>query len=169
MSENNFIEKVVMNEVSGKYAAIHAYDGMIWKVRVGFLTVVFAGWSLVVKTAIEKHADFAVIAPFIFILSGFSIALALGGYMIDRNYAKRKFRVIVALNELFQFITTVNFGNMASETSSRLLDLLKISGDAANNKYASKAYSNEIFVSKIVYIVPSVLVIFITIYCRTKQ
>lgn len=41
--------KLINNELTGKNAAIHAYDKMIWKVRAGFLTLVFGAWRLAVK------------------------------------------------------------------------------------------------------------------------
>ncbi len=139
MADETFIEKITINEIAGKYAPIHAYDGMIWKVRSGFLTLVFAGWSLIIKTAIENKTEFTIILPYVFMLSGFSLALAIGGYKIDMNYVKRKFRVINGLNELTEITATINI-NMQNIQQKALIELLKILGDSFNDKYKSKAY-----------------------------
>ncbi|MFT3947199.1 MAG: hypothetical protein QM763_09520 [Agriterribacter sp.] len=166
MPEETFIEKITINEIAGKYAAIHAYDGMIWKVRSGFLTLVFAGWSLIIKTAIDNKLNLEDILQYVFILSGFSLALAMGGYKVDINYVKRKFRVINGVNELIEIAYSTNI-NIQSE-QKELVELLKILGDVHNNKYISRAYTNEINVSRLIYIIPSLLVICIVLYYRIK-
>jgi len=168
MADETFIEKITINEIAGKNAAIHAYDDMIWKVRSGFLTLVFAGWSLLIKTAIEHKLSLTQILPYVFILSGFSLALAIGGYKIDMNYVKRKFRVINGLNELTEITATVNI-NVQSIQQKALIELLKILGDSFNDKYESKAYKNEINVSRIIYFIPSLLVISILLYYQIKH
>ncbi|MDH7460663.1 hypothetical protein QEG73_05215 [Chitinophagaceae bacterium 26-R-25] len=167
MAEPTFIEKLVTSEIAGKNAAIHAYDGMIWKVRSGFLTLIFAGWSLIIKTAIENNSDIIVILPYVFILSAFSLALAIGGYKIDKNYIKRKFRIINGLNELTQLAATIDI-NAKNERQNEMIEHLKILGDAANDKYKSKAYENELLVSKIIYVTPSILILGMIIYYQIK-
>jgi hypothetical protein len=168
MADETFIEKITINEIAGKNAAIHAYDDMIWKVRSGFLTLVFAGWSLLIKTAIEHKLSLTQILPYVFILSGFSLALAIGGYKIDMNYVKRKFRVINGLNELTEITATINI-NLQGIQQKVLIELLKILGDSFNDKYESKAYKNEINVSRIIYFIPSLLVISILLYYQIKH
>src|SRR6185436_11121529 len=109
-----------------------AYDRMIWTVRSGFLTLVFAGWSITIKSAIEAKAGLANITPYVLTLCAFTLGLAAGAFIIDRNYARRKFRVIAAINELMQIITTKNIEDLDKPVPAELIELLKISGDAAN-------------------------------------
>jgi len=104
----------------------------------------------------------------VFILSGFSLALAIGGYKIDTNYVKRKFRVINGLNKLTEITATVNI-NLQGIQQNVLIELLKILGDSFNDKYKSKAYKNEINVSRIIYFIPSLLVISILLYYQIKH
>jgi len=40
MGERPIFEDVIMQEIAGKNAAIHAYDGIIWKIRSGYLALV---------------------------------------------------------------------------------------------------------------------------------
>ena len=105
MDDINFLKSLINGEIAGKNNAIHVYDRMIWMVRSGFLTLVFAGWSLMLKAAVENKVDILQIAPYVFMLCGFTLALAIGGFMIDRNYVRRKFRVIKALNGLMEILT----------------------------------------------------------------
>ena len=56
-SQNNeLFEKVLLGEIEGKNRAIHSYDGIIWRVRVGFLTLVFGGWAILLKGIVETSA-----------------------------------------------------------------------------------------------------------------
>jgi len=66
------------------------------------------------------------------------------------------------LNELVEVIISLN---MEDEISiKKLTPLLQISGDSANDSYKSKPYNNEILVNRIIYISPSLLVVFLLIY-----
>ena len=49
-------EKLVLAEIEGKNRAIHAYDAIAWKIRGGFLTLLFGGWS-VLLTAVVRTED----------------------------------------------------------------------------------------------------------------
>lgn len=164
MKDESFLSILIKEEIGGKNNAIHAYDRMIWTVRSGFLTLVFAGWSITIKSAIEAKAGLAEITPFVLTLGAFSLGLAAGAFVIDRNYARRKFRVIAAVNELMQIITRIDIEKVDKPISRELTELLQISGDAANRKHMIPAYANEILVSRIIYIVPSLLVTSIMLY-----
>jgi hypothetical protein len=43
--QDDLLGSLVLDEIEGKNKAIHAYDGMVWKIRSGFLTLLFAGWA----------------------------------------------------------------------------------------------------------------------------
>lgn len=161
--EETYLTKIIQGEIEGKNAAIHAYDKMMWTVRSGFLTLVFGGWGLVIKSAVETKAALAAIKPYILMLSAFTIALAIGAYLIDRNYARRKFRVIHAANELMQLLMKTDLENI-DDIKSKLRTLLQISGDADNKSYRFRAFFNEMKVSKIIYMLTSVLIMLIAIY-----
>lgn len=47
--KNELLEKIVLGEITGKNKAIHAYDGIVWKIRTGFLTLMFGGWAILLK------------------------------------------------------------------------------------------------------------------------
>ena len=168
MQNIDFLKSLISSEVAGKNNAIHAYDRMVWTVRSGFLTLVFAGWSLTIKSAIENNINLLHVIPYVFMLTGFTLSLAIGAFMIDRNYVRRKFRVITAVNTLMDIITNSDLSDEQTQRNHQLPGLLKISGDTDNSSYRSGAYENELLVSRIIYIVPSMLVVGIAIYCFLK-
>ncbi|TAK64590.1 MAG: hypothetical protein EPO24_03190 [Bacteroidetes bacterium] len=93
---NSSIQNIVMGEIAGKNAAIHAYDKMMWTVRSGYLILVFDGLGFIVKFAIENGVEMPALKPYVLLFSAFTIIHSRGAYEIDRNYARRKFRVIYA-------------------------------------------------------------------------
>jgi hypothetical protein len=160
----DFLINIVNSEIAGKNNAIHAYDKMIWTVRTGFLTLVFVAWSFVIKAGIEQRLDPAENPAFVYILSAFSLVLAIGGYKIDLNYARRKFRVIRALNEIMEIICSPETNQLQNTDRKKLTRLLQVSGDAANKDYRQKSFENEIIISKIIYAGPALLIIGILVY-----
>ena len=149
MEESTLLEKVILGEVSGKNAAINAYDKIIWTIRSGFLTLVFVGWSVLLKSIAENNIDLGKV----FVLSAgmlcVSLGLAIGGWFVDLNYLRRKFRVIVALNELMDAVKTSD-GNASAIPS----DLLKVAGDDANRSYDTSGYKEALMTSVVVYFAP---------------
>jgi hypothetical protein len=89
--------KIVLGEIEGKNRAIHAYDGIVWKICSGFLTLLFGGWSIlltgIVQTMDKSPADYQPLAWRLFL---FSLGFAFGARYVDRNYIRRKFRVVLA-------------------------------------------------------------------------
>jgi hypothetical protein len=165
-ANETLLEKFILTEIQGKYTAIHAYDKMMWMVRSGFLTLVFAGWGFVVKAAVESSLTIQLIKPYIFILSAFSLILAYGAFLIDRNYARRKFRVITAVNDLVRMVLSHDLSKDVN--CNNLIDLLNISGDADNQNYETPEFKNEIGISHLIYLIPSVLVCIISLISIIK-
>src|SRR5262245_28107861 len=129
MSELSFAEKLVLDEISGKNKAIHAYDKMIWTVRTGFLTLFFAGWGILLKTLVEKPSrePDALDNRILLVMLLVSVTLGIGGLVIDLNYARRKFRVIYALDSLMSGIVQRR-GQVQGELGD-IEAFLHISGD----------------------------------------
>ena len=52
-----FLQKTVLREIEGKNRAIHAYDDIVWKIRSGFVTLLFGGWAIVLKSMVESKSE----------------------------------------------------------------------------------------------------------------
>ena len=148
------LEKVVLGEIEGKNRAIHLYDDIAWKIRSGFLTLMFAGWAIVLKGIVEAQSSMDKYRGLVFALLLFSAAFGLGAWYIDRNYLRRKFRVILALNELIDELAAS--GGDYSKVSSRHL---KVAGDDAQRPFDCAGYREARSTELAVYLAPLLILI----------
>lgn len=146
-------EQVLLNEINGKNNAIHAYDKIVWQIRTGFLTLVFGGWAFIIKGAIVSGKSFHDISEYISVMAVFSFLLSISGYIIDRNYIRRKFRVINALNGLQKLIINPqkSLTTLSSHELNEITSLIGVVGDSGNDQYKSKGYQIEVNVSLLIY------------------
>lgn len=152
MSEFNLLEKLILEELGGKNQAIHAYDKILWTVRTGFLTLFFAGWGILLKSLVETSSkepraqDNSNSLAMLLV----SLALAIGGFIIDQNYAKRKFRVIYALDRLMMSVL-----ERQGQCQQGLGDdevFLQVAGDKNDDNYLKvSGYWREAAVSWAIY------------------
>lgn len=162
---DSLIKRLLLDEVSGKNQAIHAYDRMIWTVRTGFLTLLFAGWGLLLSslaknTTSATDTESVVIAePLLASLVAVSAALATAGFVIDLNYVRRKFRVIHSLNELMTVIIDHDESEITSAgfAATHLRGLLQVAGDSGSRDYLRvEGYKGGRMVSLVIYSIPLV-------------
>lgn len=141
---------MTLAELSGKNKAIHAYDGIIWKVRTGYLTLLFAGWAILLKSMIEsKTHSPQEFESFVAAMFFFSAGLAIGGWFVDRTYIRRKHRVILALDRLSDAIE-----DCAGDFQKIPPQLLKVAGDNPDMPYESKGYREAHRDANCVFFVP---------------
>jgi hypothetical protein len=144
------LEKVVLGEVEGKNKAIHAYDSIIWKIRSGFLVILFSGWAILVKGIVEGQQTSATeYGRVMWGLLLFSLGTAFGAWLIDHSYTRRKFRVILALDRLLEAIRAC--GNDCLKIPA---DLLMVAGDNGDMPYNCRGYRQAALVGCTIYLVP---------------
>lgn len=145
---NDVLQKLVLSEIEGKNKAIHTYDDVVWKIRTGFLTLLFGGWSVLLKAVIDS-ASIQKYVPLIHGLLAFSFGFAFGAAFIDRSYIRRKFRVIFALNRLMAEVQAIG-GDWNKMPSG----LLAVAGDNTSAPYNCKDYRQAMIGELMVYWVP---------------
>jgi hypothetical protein len=145
---SGLMEKLALNEIEGKNKAIHTYDDVVWKIRTGFLTLLFGGWSVLLKAVIDS-ASIQKYVPLIHGLLAFSFGFAFGAAFIDRSYIRRKFRVIFALNRLMAEVQACG-GDWNKMPSG----LLAVAGDNTSAPYSCKDYRQAMIGELMVYWVP---------------
>lgn len=160
MDKDELITKIVLGEITGKNQAIHAYDKMIWTVRTGFLTLFFAGWGILLKSIVEYSAGIpANLHRVLMSMLLVSIALSVGGAVIDQNYVRRKFRVIYALDSLLS--TLLKNGDQMIYSYDQLGNYIQVSGDKDNADYLKvSGYGPAWKAGFKVYLVPVILAAF---------
>ena len=156
MSEkSDLLEKLILGEIEGKNRAIHAYDGMVWKIRTGFLTLLFGGWAIllkgIVESATKKPSDYQPLAWGLFL---FSLGFALGAWYVDRTYVRRKFRVIAALGRLTDAIRACGGDYLKIPP-----ELLKVAGDNVEMSFDSASYRDAAKAELSVYLVPLLILV----------
>lgn len=158
MSKESLFEQIILGEIGGKNSAIHAYDQMIWKIRSGFLAILFGGWGIILKGMIDKKTPLNSVYPYILIMLAVSTGIAFGGFIIDRNYVQRKFRVIDALNKLMEVLTKFcgEEGERKKCQIEGLRPLLKVAGDSNTKDYNIPGYSGAIRAGVFIYFIPIV-------------
>ena len=129
--------ELAKDQLEGKNKAIHAYDQMIWTVRSGFVTLFFVAWGFLFKEMLTisalRNFHLGVIAG----LLPISFALAFAAWRVERNYVRRKFRVIASVNNLLEGL------NGDSIDAGRVRPELRIAGDTDDTSYTIRGYKVE--------------------------
>lgn len=143
---------IILGEIAGKNAAVHAYDKILWMIRSGYLTLLYGGWAIVLKSVIDKGGSFSQHKEIMIIMFGVTLVLTFGAYMVDLNYLRRKFRVIASLNQLLKFSFDIeDMEAINDETLELLHKHIKVSGDADNKKYKTDGYKQAVYAERWVF------------------
>lgn len=167
-SNTSFLENLINNGIEGKIKALHAYDRLMWTVRSGYLTLVFAGWGFLIKSAVDAKLSFPEFAPYAQLLSVFTIALSLAAFRIDISYVQKKFRVIQSLHRIMDKLATVDFERPDNQLRE-MIEYLKIAGEADNKNYDNKSYRREQKLIMLIYLLPGFLSLCILLFSLWKK
>lgn len=146
-------KEIILGEISGKNAAIHAYDKIIWMIRSGYLTLLYGGWAIILTGITEKCNDILQHKSMMLIMFAITVSLAIGAYIVDKNYLQRKFRVIFSLNKLLEL--TFGLNNVETIDTVVLTELhkyIKVSGDADNLTYNADGYKQARIAENAIYL-----------------
>lgn len=118
-------QQLVMSALEAKLHAIGGYDSILWKVRTGYLVVLYGGLTLLLGTS-EWPAHAAVDAapgrelPVLLLVFGFSVS----AFLVDFSYQRKKLRVIVARDRLVDLAFLED-----DHDKALLMQLLHITGE----------------------------------------
>jgi len=143
------LKDVILGEIGGKNAAIHAYDGIIWKIRTGFPTLMFGGWAILLQGLGKEQLTpnrLPILVAAMFLIT---VGLCLSGWFVDRSYTRRKFRVILALNELTRAVA-----EGGDDLRSIPYPLLTVAGDDGNREFRCKGYQQAVTTGAVVFFGP---------------
>ena len=153
IKHTNINKEIILGEIDGKNAAIHAYDKIIWMIRSGYLSLLYGGWAIILAGIVEQDNNIMQHKNMILIMFSITFSLTIGAYILDKNYLQRKFRVIFTLNKLLE----LTFGLKNIETIDAVLvkelrDYLKVSGDADNSSYDTDGYKQARTAENTIYL-----------------
>lgn len=150
-------DELVRSALEGKKAAIQGYDAILWKIRAGYITVLYSGLALVVdeKTSIAFSAiakDSVRSVVIFFLILGFSAS----AFLLDLTYKRKKVRVIVVHDHLMDLALNKD------TTDDAIEGLLHISGETFAEKLPGEIEKQ--YKTKLVWNLWRVLV---PLYCAT--
>ena len=153
---DTFYQELIKKEIDGKISAIHEYDGMLWKLRIGFLSLYFAGWGLLFTSFMKISNTDKLLFDFntiLLTLASITLVICVGGWIIDLNFSRRKYRVIHALDRLYALIFKKH--GMDDPHDPELTKLIQASGSRSDNLYLNcNGYKKEMNVLFFVYGLP---------------
>jgi hypothetical protein len=121
--------QLIKDEIAGKDSAIGSYDEMLWKVRTGFIAILYGAFTLVLGlTGLEAYEDVTGIIA-ILLISGFTISAGV----LDIHLLRSKFRVVQAKEELVDLALSLSEGGTLEDwTGTELKKLLHNSGEGVD-------------------------------------
>ncbi len=165
MNIQTLFESTIKFEMEGKNQAIHEYDKMIWNLRIGYLTIFFSAFSILLKSVIDKGSlcQKDLILDLVKILA---IMISIGALFVDSNYVWRKYKVIKAINALYREI--FKLAVIKEPDLKGFKNLLLISGTTDVNdqdiekldRLKGTGIIREFFVCLLIYLVPLIIVYF---------
>ena len=115
------IAGLIRLELKGKDVALDRYDSILWKIRSGYIIVLYGALSLLVG----KGLDFAALGIEVLLLvCGFSTL----GYIMDFSFLARQLRVVAAKNLLIDQAVELATGENVDVVTLR--ELLHIAGES---------------------------------------
>lgn len=142
---------IILGEIAGKNAAVHAYDKILWMIRTGYLTLFYGAWAIVLKGIIDDGGDYIQYKETMIFMFSITFSLAIGACVVDNNYVRRKFRVIFALNKLLKYSFDIkDEESINEEIMTKLHEYLKVSGEK-NDSYKSDGYKQAVLAERLIF------------------
>src|SRR5262249_18682743 len=117
--------ELIRLELAGKQGALARYDSILWKIRSGYVVVLYVTLGLVFGKGAEKGIGFeALNTNMLSLISGFSLL----GYFLDVSFRIRQLRVAAATNELTDQALKLATGEPVER--GLLRDLLHLAGES---------------------------------------
>lgn len=122
--------ELVRVELQGKFAAVERYDSMLWKIRSGYLAVLYGTLALLGGSGLEFPLDpgtrYAVLSVVLLIWTFSACA-----FLLDLGFLLSKLRVVGDSNELYRLALESACGKVRLENEERRLQgLLRLAGES---------------------------------------
>lgn len=125
-------DEIVRTELNGKFLAVERYDAILWKIRSGYVVVLYGALALMghdnlnIPSILGNARFFAIM---VVLMWGFSIS----GFIIDVGFLLSKLRVVMASNKLYELAFNISLEKLTyTQASEELRPLLQNSGESSN-------------------------------------
>lgn len=124
-------DELIRLELKGKFLAVERYDSILWKIRSGYILVLYGALTLLGGTGLNiapSPDSNRVLRAVLMLVWGFSVC----GLTIDLGFLLSKLRVVADTNALYDLALDSATGKIDLKTEDKKLrDLLQISGESA--------------------------------------
>ena len=150
------INRLLFEEIASKMKAIQDYNGIIWKIRSGVMTLIFLSWGYVISGILEQDKEISEIRSLIVILVILTMMITAAAFVIDLNYIKKKYKVINAYDQLSEWLIRENLDDIKvdqlnDKQKDRLVDFIKTSGNNLDYSHKGKGFKNALKVILTIY------------------
>ena len=93
------LEELIRSHLRGKSSALEKYDAIIWKIRSGYIVILYGTLTVLGGEKIKLHGltDSDLVLPFLLLLTW---GMSSCAFLIDRSFIISKLRVINDWNQL---------------------------------------------------------------------
>jgi hypothetical protein len=124
------VEELIRSQLEGKSKALERYDDILWKIRAGYLAVLY-GLLTILSGKEFQLTDLIGNLPKIDILLYTAISFSLCAFFIDLGFLLSKLRVVQDRNDLSDLALDLALKKTQSEkVKGSLRILLQLSGEA---------------------------------------
>jgi hypothetical protein len=104
-------DELIRTELKGKFAAVARYDSMLWKIRSGYVVVLYGALAfLSEKGFVPKEVVSAQWQLFaLLLIGGFSVS----AFIVDIGFLRAKLRVVSQSDLLYDFAVDLALGKRA--------------------------------------------------------
>ena len=131
MSTKLTCDELIRTELKGKFMAVERYDAILWKIRSGYVVVLYGALGLVGGANLNILPTLGserFLAAMVILIWGFSIC----GFIIDMGFSLSKLRVVLASDELYLLALEVALDRLECQDAyDRLEMLLKNAGESS--------------------------------------
>jgi len=158
-------DKLVQTGLDVKMNAINKYDEIIWKMRSGYIVILYGALTLLMGTERLTHLrelarDPTTSLSLFFLILGLSLSV----FLIDFGYLRKKIRVIVIRDMLIEVAY-----DPECRFKDKLILLLHVAAEtplqthfkAAHSKYRSKLWWNLIWILLPIYATTPILAVIV--------
>jgi hypothetical protein len=168
------VSELVKSALEVKLTAIAGYDEILWRIRAGYLAILYGSLGLILGRAGSPDlqalaTDLPKAVAAISLISGFSLA----AFLIDYGYLRKKLKVVVARDELIGYL----LGKEDGDRTKKLRFLLRISGEAkvaakglfpiAHSEYLRQRNWNLLWITLWLYSTTPVVAVLIYLVARS--
>ena len=114
------LNDLIWFELKGKNVALARYDSIIWKIRSGYLVILYGALSLLLSRGGDPHLPLE--SAMVLLIWGFSAFV----FLVDCTFRIRQLHVVIALNELMKWA----IARTGEAADRKIQDLLLVAGES---------------------------------------